>query len=184
MSYFRLPYFLFPYSKHAEIKNDLIDAIYEETGISIDNIDQIKKTDFFTSYDKRKKKYHELLINNNFTDEINAQIQTKSIGPWKLIDLWYQVYTNNGNHSWHVHGTCHWSFVYYVQLPENSKGTIVRDPYNLEQIDLNQKEGDIFIFPSQIKHCSPINFDHNEKIIVAGNIDDDAEYYEAERPNA
>lgn len=178
MSYFKLPYFLFPYSKHVEMKEELINTISEENGVTVDNLDQIEKTDYFVSYENKKKKYHDLLINNNFTDEIDNCLKEKSIGPWKLVDLWYQIYTTNGTHSWHVHETCHWSFVYYLQLPPKSKGTIIRDAYSLTEIDLAQKEGDIFIFPSQIKHCSPINFDNNEKIIIAGNIDYDSAYDE------
>lgn len=182
MNYFKLPYFLFPYSKHDEIKEHVIEEIYKEEGVSINlsnnsvnstDDDLIEKTDYYINYDNKNKTYIDLLINNNFTDEINMQLQSKSISAWKLIDMWYQVYTTNGRHDWHTHSTCHWSFVYYLQLPPKAKGTMVKDMITQEEIYLNQKEGDIFIFPSQIRHCSPVNFDNNEKIIIAGNIDDD-----------
>jgi hypothetical protein len=182
MSYFRLPYFLFPYSKHDEIKEHVIKEIYKEEGNSVNvctnsvnstDDDLIEKTDYYITYTERRNKYQELLINNNFTDEINMQLQSKSIGAWKLIDMWYQIYTTNGRHDWHIHGGSHWSFVYYLQLPPQAKGTMLRETYSQKNIELNYNEGDVLIFPSQVTHCSPINFDNREKIIVAGNIDAD-----------
>ena len=178
MNYFKLPYFLFPYSKHKEIKQSLIETLYKEEGVPVNNIDNIKKTDWFINYDNKDKTYIDLLIKNNFTDEINVELQKNFISAWKLVDIWYQIYNTNGNHTWHTHSTCHWSFVYYLQLPPKAKGTIVKDAITQEEIHLDQKEGDIFIFPSQIRHCSPVNFDDNEKIIIAGNIDDDSPYEE------
>jgi hypothetical protein len=178
MTSFNIPYFLFPYSKHNEMKQQLIESIQKEEGVAVTNRDKISKTDWYVNKDWQEKEYIKLLADNNFIHDIHNQLQEKSIGNWKLISLWYQVYGTNDTHNWHKHGECQWSFVYYLKLPPKARGTILEDMITQEHIDLQQQEGDIFIFPSMMRHCSPINFDNEEKIIISGNLDYDGKGYE------
>jgi hypothetical protein len=178
MTSFNIPYFLFQYSKHNEVKEKLITAIHNEDGVAVDDKDKISKTDWYVNKDWQNKEYINILVNNEFIQDIHRALQDKSIGNWKLISLWYQLYKTNDTHNWHKHGECQWSFVYYLKLPEKARGTVLEDMITKEHIDLEQKEGDIFIFPSMMKHCSPVNYDDEEKIIISGNLDYDGKGYE------
>lgn len=169
--HFNIPYFVVPFTNHNVVKDKVIELVRADTnGPNFDKKDQISKTDWYSSESYSNREYFKLLIENNFANEINDNLKYTGIGDWQIINLWYQLYNTNDTHDWHDHGQSHWSFVYYVQLPKNSKGTICKDMTTGEQIDPNQKEGDIFIFPSMIKHCSPPNLDNQEKIIISGNI--------------
>lgn len=168
---FNIPSFLFKFTNHDTIKDQLVSIIYHDnSGPNLDKKDQISKTDWHTSRMFANKEYFKLLIDNNFAVEINENLKYTGIGNWQIDNLWYQLYKTNDTHDWHDHGQSHWSFVYYVQLPKGSKGTLCKDMMTGEQIDSKQQEGDIFIFPSMIKHCSPPNLDSKEKIIISGNI--------------
>ena len=78
-------------------------------------------------------------------------------------NIWFQRYLNNDLHEWHVHPRTHFAFVYYLELPDSSLGT----KFDGYEVDL--KEGDIFIFPAFIPHCSPINETNTRKTIIALN---------------
>ena len=172
VGHFNIPFFLFPFSRHKEIKKDLINLLKIDDGKNFNsNQDQITKTDWFIGKQFQDKTYYKLLKENKFIEEIDNNFSNCKIGPWKIVGLWYQIYGTNDKHNWHKHGECQWSFVYYVNMPKKSKGTVCLDMITLKEINLNQTEGDIFIFPSMITHCSPINNDKDQKIIIAGNID-------------
>lgn len=169
--HFSIPYFKTKFKNHNLIKDKLIDIICNDTsGPNLDKKDQISKTDWQTSRSFASKPYFKLLIDNNFAEDINDQLKNTNIGNWQIDNLWYQLYKTNDTHDWHDHGQSHWSFVYYLKLPKDSKGTMCKDMTTGEPIDPKQQEGDIFIFPSMIKHCSPPNLDEKEKIIISGNI--------------
>lgn len=169
--YFSIPYFVFKFKNHSAIKDTLLDIITADSnGPNRDSKDKISKTDWYDSHNYTKKEYFKLLLENNFAQDINDNLKFIGIGDWQIINLWYQVYKTNDTHDWHDHAESHWSFVYYLKLPKDSKGTICRDMNTQEKIDPQQQEGDIFLFPSMIKHCSPPNLDSEEKIIISGNI--------------
>lgn len=172
MNSFKIPYFLFKYSEHDKVKDKLRQAILNADGQSVKTErDTITKTDWWHDGSWNEKDYIKILVENDFLKNIDREFTKLSLETWKLVGIWYQVYSKNDLHNWHKHGECQWSFVYYLHLPKNSKGTIVQDMLTQETIDLEQKEGDIFIFPSMMKHCSPINQDSSEKIVIAGNLD-------------
>lgn len=169
--HFNIPYFLFKFTNHDIVKSKLIDIISNDnSGPNIDRKDKISKTDWYSSQSYSTREYFQLLIDNGFADQINNHLKQTNIGNWQIINLWYQLYSTNDTHDWHDHGQSHWSFVYYVQLPPEAQGTVCKDMITDDIIELDQKEGDIFIFPSMIKHCSPPNLDLQEKIIISGNI--------------
>ena len=179
--HFKIPYFLFKFSNHDIVKNQLIDIITKDiSGPNPDKKDKISKTDWMSSKSYSSKEYFKVLIDNGFAEDINNNLRYTGIGNWQIINLWYQLYKTNDTHDWHDHGESHWSFVYYLKLPNGSKGTICKDMNTQEKIDPKQQEGDIFLFPSMIKHCSPPNLDSKEKIIISGNINPNnpQEYYD------
>ena len=61
MTSFNIPYFLFPYSKHNEMKQQLIESIQKEEGVAVTNRDKISKTDWYVNKDWQEKEYIKFL---------------------------------------------------------------------------------------------------------------------------
>jgi len=167
MNYFKVPYFLFSFSHHFQFKTEILKEIEKQPSNSINNgRDNISHTDWSAN----SVPYFNI-FKDKFIEEIDNQFKELHIGSWIIKNLWFQKYKTNDNHIWHKHGNSHWACVYYLNLPDGCPGTLLQDPLTNNEISLNQREGDIFIFPSQIWHCSPKNLSNKEKIIIACNID-------------
>lgn len=90
----------------------------------------------------------------------------KDIGcqSYTLQDIWFQQYTDNGEHGWHTHGG-NFTGVYYLELDKKSPSTEIIDPFSKRKFCVKVKEGDMIIFPSHIKHRAPINIGKRKTII-------------------
>ena len=86
-------------------------------------------------------------------------------------NMWFQQYYHNSKHQWHNHGNSNWSAVYYVQMPDDKIKTLLWD-YHGDKIvdDIELQEGDLFVFPSNVLHCSPPNFTNKVKTIISFNM--------------
>ena len=60
--------------------------------------------------------------------------------------------------------------IYYVELPDESLITILKDPDTGEEIIPDVKEGQILTFASDILHKSPRNLTNNRKTVIPFNI--------------
>ena len=84
--------------------------------------------------------------------------------------MWYQQYTKNNTHGWHIHGE-NYTGVYYLEFPKGSSKTELIDQYNIrKKITVNAKEGDIVIFPSFIIHRAPKIINDIRKTIISFNL--------------
>jgi len=81
---------------------------------------------------------------------------------------WFQQYKNNDFHSYHLHGTCFYSSVYYLELPEKSSKTTFK--ILDKEFDIDVEEGDILTFPSSYLHCSKPNKSDFTKTIIGFDI--------------
>lgn len=88
-----------------------------------------------------------------------------------IKEIWYQQYTNESFHTWHVHDGSLWSNIYYLELTDDSLVTEFIDPITKKVIKFNVKEGDIITFPSQLIHRSPKNLSNTRKTIISWNLD-------------
>lgn len=95
----------------------------------------------------------------------------------KINKLWFQQYSENDVHGWHIHGDCQFTGVYYLNLPDNAPKTKILEPFTKTIIELDIHEGDIAIFPSFLLHKAPkINLDIKKTIISFNfNYDDVSE---------
>lgn len=84
-----------------------------------------------------------------------------------LTNLWFQIYNQNDFHDWHVHGNCHYTNVYFLELPNQEFKTEVK--YADEKILLDLTEGKILSMPSFYLHRSPINLSSKHKVIISFN---------------
>ena len=104
-----------------------------------------------------------------FTNNILYQISNKlndSMNSLELVvqNLWYQQYNLNDHHNWHNHPKCHYTNIYYVELPDEDMKTEI---LNVEDIDI--KEGAILSFPAFMFHRSKPIKSNQRKTIISFN---------------
>ena len=80
---------------------------------------------------------------------------------------WFQWYETNDYHDWHTHPKCHFTSIYYLNLPNKNIKTSIKDFDNFKNFDI--KEGQILTFPSFWSHKSPPNNFEEAKIIISFN---------------
>ena len=132
------------------------------------------------------------------TEHVETYLQTLSYHlshncfcQWKLSELWINYQKANDFNPLHDHSS-DLSFVLYIQVPEELKtekkrynmvnkgpepGSILfmfgeyREPFVMPQRSFMPERGDLFIFPSTLRHMvMPFKTPDVERISVAGNI--------------
>lgn len=170
-------FFKFSIKQHKQIKPALMSAIAKmpnsDGGFEEQKIDGAR-TDYWYE--------GEILYRGIFIDSMNEIYNNllKITGTDTLSsDFWYQQYTGNQYHDWHVHPKCQLSSVYFIDLPDPRDCTDFYDVKNRKVFKPKVEEGDVIVFPSYVPHRSgPL---HGEtKTIISTNynfeINDDMQF--------
>ena len=123
------------------------------------------------------------------TDQIQVVNSIKNNYPdrdWssgEVTESWFNQYIeeSGSEHPWHHHADSerkageknpciNLASIYYVELPDESLITILKDPETGEEIIPDVKEGQILTFGADILHKSPRNFSNNRKTVIPFNI--------------
>ena len=155
------PIYKFHYEDNNSVKKEILSAI-ESMGVNnkIDENQNIYNTDWHRSDEKNRPYF-------NLVQPIISKFLTE-LGSWEILDVWFQQYKKDNFHSWHKHGNCMYSSVYYVELPEKGLNTTFR--MNGEEFEIPVEEGDYIVFPSLIEHCSKQNPFDETKTSIAFNL--------------
>jgi uncharacterized protein YjlB len=165
-----IPYTKFLFNKHSRLKNSLLDAISRtQSDTLVDPEFTISSTDWNTP-EKTPRPYLNL-----FRDNIESQLQevVKEMGfdRYEVHGVWFQQYTQNASHLWHNHPRCHYSCIYYLELPNNSARTQFIDTIDQQSVfEIDVEEGDVLIIPSMIKHRSPPVVGNIQKTVIVFNM--------------
>jgi hypothetical protein len=164
---FNCPIFISKLSNHIEIKNKLLSLISDSPTQTINNnSDNIEKTDFYIDNDRDYKQF----LLPYLTVHMKEVFRPLNISGFEFGNMWFQQYIQDNTHDWHIHGKCHWTNVYFVELIDPLEKTQVSNIYNKEQINYNIEEGSILTFPSFLYHKSPSIQSGNRKTIVSFNL--------------
>ena len=159
---------------HNKIQKDLLKEIKkskDENLIKKDKYfnDNISKTDWHKADDFERdwtKKYGKL-----FGDELSYYAGRLGYQGITLNKLWYQGYSFDGTHGWHVHHG-NYTGAYFLQLPEGTPYTEFLLTTNLKKsFSIEVKEGDLLFFPCHFIHRSAENKSSEEKIIISWNLE-------------
>ena len=114
-------------------------------------------------------------IKNNYPD--------RDWSSGEVTESWFNQYIeeSGSEHPWHHHADSerksgeknpciNLASIYYVELPDESLITILKDPDTGEEIIPDVKEGQILTFGADILHKSPRNFSNNRKTVIPFNI--------------
>lgn len=156
---------IFIFKMPEEAKDEIIKAIdsmertsYVDDNQSLSNTDWTLPKSYFRPYIQTSASLILKSINedNPITEE-----------ELYINNMWFQQYEENDFHTWHTHGECMYSSVYYVELPESTATTFrIGD----EEVQLEVEEGDYVVFPSLLSHCSKPNTTGKRKTIISANI--------------
>ena len=114
-------------------------------------------------------------IKNNYPD--------RDWSSGEVTESWFNQYIaeSGSEHPWHHHADgerkageknpcINLANIYYVELPDESLITILKDPETGEEIIPDVKEGQILTFASDILHKSPRNFTESRKTVISFNL--------------
>jgi hypothetical protein len=163
-----IPIIVSTLKEHDKIKHRILDLIDQSTNEYLTGTGElISRTDWKES-DDNSREYLEFVM--PFLVEHIAEIFKKynTLGI-KIGNVWFQQYNENDLHDWHVHGLCHFTIIYFLELPDESIKTEIKDMFG-ELVPHNAAEGDIIVFPSCLYHRSPINTTGKRKTIISFNI--------------
>ena len=150
--------------------NSKIEYYIRKTGDVLNHASNVKAS--MTDWDSHEKNIH---INSIAKKALFlCQDGMKAKYPLEIADCWGALYTKGEHTIEHHHWPFTWSFTYYVKVSDNTAPLIFHNILNPEKEFVNMpiqpKKGDMFIFPSTLRHSVPEQESDEERIMVAGNI--------------
>lgn len=160
-------YLFHPYGL-SEFRKEVLNFISEkrDKGLYFHGYDNLTHA-WRTPWDTHVR-YHELMnpLNHYVTNV------AKSLTPefdWYHNDSWIAEYENCSAANLHAHGeTLWWSYCYYVRVPDEGPGFMLKDGLSGDFVDLNISEGDILFFRSFIEHQVMPSL--GNRVVIAGNV--------------
>jgi hypothetical protein len=145
-------------------KQLIVDSVKRAKNLHIVSDTENHYTDYHISKDLER--VYEPVISGYVCNHMRNFQENFNFKGISLHALWFQWYPENGFHDWHVHPYCHFTNVFYVDLPSTDVKTEIKD-INGNSIEVSVSEGDILTFPAFLLHRSPIT--NKEKIVIAFN---------------
>ena len=150
--------------------NSKIEYYIRKTGDVLNHASNVKAS--MTDWDSHEKNIHINSIAKKALFLCQDGMKTKY--PLEIADCWGALYTKGEHTIEHHHWPFTWSFTYYVKVSDNTAPLIFHNILNPEKEFVNMpiqpKKGDMFIFPSTLRHSVPEQESDEERIMVAGNI--------------
>ena len=111
-----------------------------------------------TEWDSHKNNTHINAIGEKALFLCQEGMKTKY--PLEIGDCWGALYTKGEHTIEHHHWPFTWSFTYYVKVSENTAPLVFHNIMNpqdqsLINMPIQPKKGDMFIFPSTLRHSVP-----------------------------
>ena len=158
--------FIQPTPNHTQFKDLLLEQIEKTTYEKRTNDkESITKTDYHIRETQREwVKTFKLNTQNTLQEIINTLQFPKAY----FLSVWFQQYHTNDFHAFHHHGMSDYSGIYYLELSDNTYTQIL---VNDKITDIEVSEGDIVVFPSQLRHRCPQVTTNNRRTIISFNFD-------------
>lgn len=160
------PIFIRAADNHATIKPQILNAIAEAQALPVrDNNQQISSSDWCVS-NSTPKHYWDIAF-PAIAEHLKSVGINMGLNDATVLNYWFQQYKPTDYHNLHVHESCMFSNVYFVELPENTETifSLLGKNYSFDV-----KEGDIITFPSFLPHLSPQNNTLKSKTVIAFNV--------------
>jgi len=99
----------------------------------------------------------------------NVQVKDQKgvLDKYFTFDCWGAIYSVDDYTKPHTHGPALWSWVYYIQVPNNAPPLY----FSEANLRIHPKPNEIILFPGHVLHEVPTAVDMSEeRIVLAGNI--------------
>lgn len=159
----QVPILITPFAAHAGLKDEILKNIVGEEYL------QVSKTDWNLPRDVERPYIQ--TIQAPLLLQMKAAYATIGYKAFNITNIWVQQYEQNSTHQWHLHESCHYTNIYYVELPEGCPCTEFISPATGETFTVPAVEGDIVSIPSIFIHRSPPNQSTKRKTIISFNTD-------------
>ena len=98
---------------------------------------------------------------------IQVKDQKGTLDKFFTFDCWGAIYNESDFTKPHTHGPALWSWVYYIQVPDNAPPLYFKEA----KLKVFPKTDELIMFPGQVIHEVPKAIDMTgERIVLAGNI--------------
>jgi|TARA_R100001015_G_C4601354_1_gene156302 hypothetical protein len=168
---FNFPILTSKFEKHKELKDTLLTLIEEQQSGNLKQVDSYY-TDSISKLDWDRKRDDTRpwtkIILKDLMDHFETQVKRLGLRDVRLYDLWFQQYSKEDTHGWHVHGE-NFTGVYYLELKEAAPKTQIIEPTTSRLITVDAQEGDVVIFPSMFIHRAPTVIWQTRKTIISFN---------------
>jgi hypothetical protein len=91
-------------------------------------------------------------------------------GSWEVTNMWGLIYKKGDYSKEHDHDPAIYSFVYFVNCPSGSS------PLKFHGHKINPKDGNLIIFPSNLRHWVPVHKLNKDRIVISGNLNVSTEF--------
>jgi len=129
--------------------------------------DFVTKTDW--EFQNEKREYLDKFY-NMIKPYMNQMAHKLKCNEWNISSGWFQLYSKQSKHGWHLHTNTNYTNIYYLNLPNDKLKTQlydIRDEKIIDEIEVN--EGQLLTFPANIIHRSPENYSDELKVIISFN---------------
>lgn len=150
--------------EHKDILLNAIDLLIKTKDTALDEHTIGNSTTIHSDWNSARGDY--LLYFYQYIMPQHIALITKSLNleQWEIDNGWFQQYTELSEHTWHTHPNTQFTNIYYLELPDTSCKTEVKD-INNKIIEFDIKEGDILTIPSHLVHRSKPNSKQRKTII-------------------
>ena len=166
-----IPYSVLQFNAHNKLKEVVLEEINKLPISSITSFDHSIYNSDWNINDALAQPKYALLLKDDLEKELSQVFLKFGFNTFTIHNIWFQQYILSNSHSWHNHAGCHYTCIYYLELPETAPPTQFISPLNNSEIfQIEVKEGDILIMPSMIKHRSPTIDTNVQKTIISFNV--------------
>jgi hypothetical protein len=162
------PCIIHKFSRHDELRDIILRCIEDDAPnfqYRLKNNSSDIQTDYGSTYGSSS--YWEILEGPLY-DYMAEICDFMGYDHAEIDSIWYQQYYYGGKHGWHVHQSCTFTSVYYVEYPDGSPPTEFMNLMTKELIQIDSiEEGDILTFPSYIVHRASENKSDHRKTILS-----------------
>ena len=148
------------------IKHNLVESNF---GLFLDDTKVIKDTANWIGESIRKT------VNAIQQEDIGYNIQ--------FNESWYHITKTNGMHEPHIHPSCSWCGIFYIQSGDKDSGhTVFENPIvstyidrgnlylnNMSTLRIIPEDGKLVLFPSYLSHYQALYKGTEDRIVVAFN---------------
>ncbi len=136
-------------TEHKKIKPVLLDLIKK-----MPDVTDVTVTKSDWTIPKETPRDYMTVFHNLMRPYMNKIAKRFKCSSWMIHNTWYHQYKSGSDFGWHIHPACHFTNVYFLDLPSQKEVTEIYDE-NYKLMKVKAKEGDLITFPGFYLHRAP-----------------------------